>query len=220
MSFEPFPKMARLSREAIITEKIDGSNAQIYIIDLAAEQPSDELLPYVVALSNDGKSAMLAGSRTRWVTPGKQSDNMGWAGWVAEHADELWALGPGRHFGEWWGKGIQRGYDLQEKRFSLFNVTRWCGVNDKPQQIPMADPRIVKMQERAPACCGLVPILYRGEFSTGAAYKSLETLAIYGSKAAPGFMQPEGIVVYHVAGNVGFKKTLEGDGQPKSLARS
>jgi hypothetical protein len=36
-----------------------------------------------------------------------------------------------------------------------------------------------------------------------------------GSKAAPGFMKPEGIVVFHVAGNVGFKKTIEKDEEPK-----
>jgi len=29
-------------------------------------------------------------------------------------------------------------------------------------------------------------------------------------------MKPEGIVVFHVAGNVGFKKTIEKDGLPKS----
>ena len=32
-----------------------------------------------------------------------------------------------------------------------------------------------------------------------------------------GFMRPEGIVVFHVAGNVGFKKTIEKDDMPKSL---
>jgi hypothetical protein len=28
-------------------------------------------------------------------------------------------------------------------------------------------------------------------------------------------MKPEGIVVFHVAGNVGFKKTIEKDEEPK-----
>ncbi len=31
-------------------------------------------------------------------------------------------------------------------------------------------------------------------------------------------MKPEGIVVFHIAGNVGFKRTLEKDDEPKSLA--
>ncbi len=41
-------------------------------------------------------------------------------------------------------------------------------------------------------------------------------LATYGSKAAPGFMKPEGIVVYHVAAKQQFKITFEHDGVPKS----
>jgi hypothetical protein len=36
-----------------------------------------------------------------------------------------------------------------------------------------------------------------------------------GSKAAPGFMKPEGIVAFHVAGNIAFKKTIEKDEEPK-----
>jgi len=30
----------------------------------------------------------------------------------------------------------------------------------------------------------------------------------------------EGIIVFHTAGNVGFKKTIEGDDVPKGLAKS
>lgn len=40
-----------------------------------------------------------------------------------------------------------------------------------------------------------------------------------GSVAAPGFMKPEGIVVFHVAAGVSFKKTLEKDDQPKGRQR-
>jgi len=28
----------------------------------------------------------------------------------------------------------------------------------------------------------------------------------------PGYSRPEGIIIFHIAGNVGFKKTLEKDG--------
>jgi hypothetical protein len=31
-------------------------------------------------------------------------------------------------------------------------------------------------------------------------------------------MKPEGVVVFHTAGNVGFKRTLEKDEMPKVLA--
>lgn len=190
--------MARLSRECVITEKIDGTNAQILI-------------------GEDG--SLMVGSRTRWITP--EQDNHGFARWVMEHREELLQLGPGRHFGEWWGSGIQRGYGLPEgdKRFSLFNVSRWCLAGELPRRISTADPRIEKHQDILPPCCGLVPVLYRGEFSTSEALSVLESLRVGGSVASPGFMKPEGIVVFHIAGNVGFKKTLEKDAVPKSLVQ-
>jgi hypothetical protein len=193
--FTEFPKMARLSRECIITEKIDGTNAQIYITE-------------------DGD--LFTGSRTRWITP--ESDNFGFARWAQEHREELMLLGPGRHFGEWWGKGIQRGYGVPDKRLSLFNVTRWCLHGTEPQIIPSADPRIVKHQDVLPPCVGLVPALFRGTFCTRVAQDAIRDLAESGSYAAPGFMDPEGIVVFHTAGNVGFKKTIHKDEVPKSLA--
>jgi hypothetical protein len=192
--FAAFPKMARLSREAIITEKIDGTNAQVFITD-------------------DGD--MFTGSRTRWITP--EEDNFGFARWAQDHKDELLTLGPGRHFGEWWGKGIQRNYGLEARIFSLFNVIRWCLHGESPQRIPSADPRIEKYQSVLPPCCSLVPILYRGNFTTQACEDALDLLRTEGSIASPGFKKPEGIVCFHVAGNVGFKKTLDKDGIPKGL---
>lgn len=195
--FTPFPKLARLQREVIISEKIDGTNAQVYITD-------------------DGR--MLTGSRTRWITP--EDDNFGFAAWARDNKDELMQLGPGRHFGEWWGRGIQRNYGLDERRFSLFNVSRWCLHGETPQPIPTADPRIVKIQDMLPACCHLVPILRRGINISTLAESALYELKQRGSLAAPGFMRPEGIVVFHVAGNVGFKMTLDNDGVPKSSLKS
>jgi hypothetical protein len=175
IEFREFPKMARLSREIIVTEKIDGTNAAVVIDD-------------------DGTVA--AQSRSRLITP--DDDNFGFARWVADHADELRQLGPGHHFGEWWGAGIQRKYNIGEKRFSLFNVSRWA-------------------LER-PACCHVVPELWRGNFDTAAIEACIANLKTNGSVAAPGFMKPEGIVVFHVAGGIGFKKTLEKDEVPKALA--
>ena len=191
--FTPFPKMARLQREVLITEKIDGTNAQIYITD-------------------DGR--MLTGSRTRWIYP--EDDNFGFAAWARDNKEELLKLGPGRHFGEWWGRGIQRNYGLDERRFSLFNVSRWCLHGETPEQIPTGDPRIVKMQDMLPACCHLVPVLWQGLFTAAIPTVHLQWLQVKGSQAAPRFMYPEGIVVFHVAGNVGFKMTLDNDGVAKS----
>lgn len=177
MDFQEFPKMARLSRRVIVTEKIDGTNAQVFIGD-------------------DGQ--MRFGSRTRWITP--EDDNYGFAAWAHENREELLKLGPGRHFGEWWGKGIQRNYSLTEKRFSLFNTERW------------SDDAV------RPACCSVVPVLYDGLFDSNPLKGVLNRLEKEGSVASPGFMQPEGIVVFHVAANIGFKKTLLKDEMSKQEA--
>ncbi len=175
--FVGFPKMARFSRRVIVTEKIDGSNAQVHITD---------------------SGEVFAGSRTRWITPA--DDNFGFAAWVAKNASELLALGPGSHFGEWWGSGIQRKYGLinGERRFSLFNTTRWT-------------------ETAPPVCCLVVPVLWTGNLDHLDVDEILRTLEYGGSVAAPGFKAPEGIVLFHEAGRVGFKKTLEKDDEPKSL---
>jgi hypothetical protein len=193
--FVAFPKIARLSREIIITEKIDGTNGTIYI-------------------GEDGE--FLVGSRTRWITP--ENDNHGFARWAYDHKDELIAgLGVGWHRGEWWGSGIQRGYGLPkgEKRFSLFNTVRWCLFGDEPKLIPQQDPRMGKYQDVLPRCCGLVPVLYRGEFDTEEIDAALDGLRLDGSVAAPGYFNPEGVVIYHTAGNVMFKKTIKNDEKGK-----
>ena len=179
ITFEAFPKIGRLSRGMTITEKLDGTNAQIIITD-------------------DGRVA--AGSRTRLITPGKLTDNFGFAGWVEDHKDELLLLGPGRHFGEWWGHGIQRRYDLKEKRFSLFNANRWTAPNAV-----------------LPPCCSLVPVLFRGEFNSARVDLAMKLLKQDGSWAAPGFMNPEGIIILHEATRTLYKKTYEHDEKGKEF---
>lgn len=170
--FAGFPKIARYSREVTVSEKIDGTNAQVYITE-------------------DGQ--FFTGSKNRWITP--EDDNFGFSRWAHEHKDELMQLGPGRHFGEWWGRGIQRGYGLEEKRFSLFNISRW-GI------------------ER-PACCHVVPELWRGFIEDMNIKQIMDLLLLGGSHAALGFNDPEGIVIYHTAGNVCFKKTFKHDEKGK-----
>jgi hypothetical protein len=106
-------------------------------------------------------------------------------------------LGAGYHYGEWWGQGIQRRYGLSEKRFSLFNVSRWSDDDIRP------------------ACCYVVPTLYRGTFSEKMIIECLDYIALNGSVAAPGFMKPEGVVIFHVASGTLFKKTIERDDEYK-----
>lgn len=181
--FESFPKIARLNRNCIITEKLDGTNASIFI-------------------GADGQ--FLIGSRTRWITP--EQDNYGFAKWALMNKEDLLKLGEGHHFGEWWGQGIQRNYSKKEKIFSLFNTSRW---NDN---------------EVRPFCCSVVPTLYEGPFADHGVLKgiklSLNYLQNEGSKAAPGFMKPEGIIIWHEAARQLLKITLEKDEEPKGLIKN
>jgi hypothetical protein len=54
-------------------------------------------------------------------------------------------------------------------------------------------------------------------FTFEAVYNALQVLIMTGSSAAEGFNNPEGIIVYHVAGNLMFKKTIKDDESPKGL---
>lgn len=176
--FEPWPKIPRLRNEIVtITEKIDGTNAQILVTE-------------------DGQ--VHAGSRSRWLggldAKGKVADNYGFHAWVREHEAELVKLGPGRHYGEWWGYGIgPRGYGVPDKRLALFNTFR-----------PATS---------LPGCVGQVPVLYTGpglELSRIVS-ELIETLKTKGSVAAPGYMRPEGLVVYSSLTKSRYKVLCEND---------
>lgn len=183
--FEPWPKIPRLRNEIVtITEKLDGTNAQILITE-------------------DGE--VFAGSRSRWLggidAKGKVADNYGFYAWVQDHKSELLALGVGRHYGEWWGYGIgPRGYGLAEKRLALFNTFR-----------PTAS---------LPVCVGQVPILYQGpglELSRIVS-ELIAKLKSEGSVAAPGYMRPEGLVVYSSLTKSRYKVLCENDEGRKTEA--
>jgi hypothetical protein len=195
MNFVPYPKTPRLKRDVVITEKIDGTNAQVVITRPAGGEAHDR---YCI-ISDDEQWVMRVGSRTRWITPGKDTDNFGFAAWCRDNADELFKLGEGQHFGEWYGQGIQRGYGLDHKRFALFNTARWG-----------------KHNANTPACCHVVPVLsMRQDVSVDDVVTELRSS---GSSAVPGFMNPEGVIVYHSAAKQCFKVLLENDHLPKGLA--
>lgn len=175
IEFVEFPKISRWNREAIVTEKLDGTNALVYV--------------------DDAGDHCFAGSRTRWISP--EDDNFGFARWVRDNHDELLRLGPGSHFGEWWGQGIQRGYGLKERRFSLFNVSRW--TDDRP------------------TCCHVIPVLWRGLTESLDARAVMEVLRETGSVAAPGFLKPEGVVVFHSSSSGLFKMTLDKNDEHKGI---
>lgn len=168
--FEPYGKTPRWRSQVVITEKIDGTNSLVQV-------PEDPSLPLAI------------GSRNRWISPGKGTDNFGFAEWALSNEEKLRRLGPGRHYGEWWGVGIGRGYGLTERRWSLFQATRWS-------------PEVLA-ELQLPANVGAVPILARGE-DVGVLVDLAEALLQSdGSVAAPGYKKPEGFIVALAA--MGFK---------------
>jgi len=187
LTFEKWPSIPRLKRNCVITEKIDGTNAQINF-----NEAGD----------------ILCGSRKRVIVPG--DDNFGFAKWAHDNREALFQiLGPGRHFGEWWGLGIQRRYGLDHKRFSLFNTHRWGPGRDDPLKL-----------EAVPGL-DVVPVLYEGPFESSEIDSVMFALSVLGSKAAlaagVNFMNPEGIIVYQTAARQMFKYTFEHDlkGKPE-----
>lgn len=214
VEFQPFSKIARLNRNVVISEKLDGTNAAVVIASVTyggfttpLDQP--EVVAHVV-LSGDREYAVFAQSRTRFITPGKSTDNYGFAAWVQRNAEALVeTLGEGTHFGEWWGAGIQRGYGLKggDKRFSLFNTKRWA-----------SDEGLQAIGDSGIAGLDVVPVLYEGPFNQRNIDGTVFDLSYNGSVAAMGFMRPEGVVVFHTASRESYKVTLENDAAPKGAA--
>lgn len=209
MEFQAWGKTPRLNKEAVYTEKIDGTNACVVIeaVDPAVEDysdvdfDSDTTLDVVWPDNDNFEFAIGAQSRTRMLT--RKEDNFGFAKWVQENSvDLVKVLGVGTHFGEWWGHGIQRGYGLGkgDRRFSLFNTRRWEGQEEELSRV---------------YGLGYVPVLEKSQFDTETASLLVQGLRRRGSQAAPGFMRPEGVCVFHIAAQTVFKTFLENDQIPK-----
>jgi hypothetical protein len=224
IEFSAWPKTPRLFRDVTISEKIDGTNAAIGIqqfpfgwhvggfcggtCGVSDSDGHDHNVPGNAKLvygpdDYDGlpehEYLVYAQSRSRVIT--LITDNHGFAHWVYANADKLVAdLGPGLHNGEWWGLGIQRGYGMREKRFSLFNTHKWGSVKfDTP-------------------CLTVVPVMAVRTFNEHDIYLALDDLWNNGSRAAPGFYPAEGVCIYHHASRQVFKVTCDNDEAPKSRA--
>lgn len=161
LEFKEWPKIPRFEGvTCVITQKIHGTNAQIFI--------------------DTEDMTVTAGSRTRWLTP--EHDNYGFAAWVRNHQHLLIdILGPGRHYGEWAGPGINSGEGLTAKTFFIFNTEHPLVTH-----LTFMDDMTVITK---------VPKLYEGKYTTTCVAKAMNKLKKEGSKAAPGYMHPEGVVV-------------------------
>ena len=182
MEFKAWPKIVRVEnrRVPIFTEKIDGTNACVVI---SFSPPDANSVAY--QLTEVGMMSMWVQSRNRFIIPG--DDNFGFAGWVFDNSEELFKLGEGHHYGEWWGSGIGRTYGINERRFSLFNTKRWGAHNPN-----------------MPSCVSVVPVL-----DVKTVEEAKEFLKEKGSVAAPGFNRPEGAIMYDLDTETYFKIIMD-----------
>lgn len=214
--FRAWTKIPRLNRNMQITEKVDGTNGCIVIV------PGD-YHPQTAA------TEVYAQSRKRILPPRPgagiepMGDNHGFSAWVYDNRDILIdLLGPGRHYGEWYGSGINGNrYGLDHKRFALFNPMAYGPENIVMESlIPVSD-----------AFIHTVPLLYTGPFDTRLIDGQVKRLRREGSKltdlphrgTCPGCgsahepygTKAEGVIVWHEAARQLFKVTLENDERPK-----
>lgn len=194
--FRAWPKTPRLFKDMVITEKIDGTNACVVVRLLPEEEWGVAAGGYdgsIAVIGNDPYYGVYVQSRNRLITPEK--DNAGFAAWVKENAAGLVeTLGEGYHYGEWYGQGIQRKYGLDHKRFALFNVNRYGDLD--LSAVPNLET---------------VPVLFEGEFDTQTVWNVYFDLMDNGSVAVPGYLNPEGIIVFHSASQNVYKVTEAGD---------
>lgn len=104
VEFKAWDKIPRENPfKVTISEKINGTNACIIIID-----------------------GEIVGVQSRKRLISLLDDNYGFARWVETNKGDLLNLGEGYHYGEWAGLGVQKNpHALDEKKFFLFNTFRW-----------------------------------------------------------------------------------------------
>lgn len=225
LEFEAWPKIPRLGNETVqVTEKIDGTNAAVIILPYHVDHEpliQDGYAKVLATIVDDATAeayTFATQSRKRFIKPGKNTDNAGFAGWAWDNSDKLvTTLGYGKHFGEWYGSGIQHGYGLKEKRFALFNASRWADLSD------------LDVEERPIPNLEVVPVLYdgpavedldgpSGEFRyTGMnpVKQCIEFLRREGSRAVKGYMSPEGVIAYYRLARVSYKGFLHNNATAK-----
>ena len=192
MSYPSFSSIERLENlYCHITEKVDGTNGLIYIGDKYEAYYPYELIRF--------------GSRNRWITT--EDDNCGFANFFSQYKAELddiidlIRLEKGevekgyssQIYGEWFGKGIQRGYNLEAKFF-----------------MPFSEYFATKMIDAGIAHIKMPVTLYSGKFSVEILEGCMNKLKDEGSQVVPGYNRPEGVVVYFPKHNFRLKETFEG----------
>lgn len=188
--YPEFPSIERFDNVyCIITEKIDGTNG---LIEIGTNGITEE-------------GIVMFGSRKKYLYPGK--DNYGFLAFFSPYVSELLKIckeikeentdfdfinnPPIRIYGEWFGKGINRGYNLSDRQFMPFNSY----YADKLRNIP-------NITQPEP--------LHQGKFSREILNDCMNFLREEGSQVVPGYKNPEGVVAYFPKYKFSLKETFDG----------
>ena len=211
-SYPSFSSIERLENiYCVISEKIDGTNGLIEIQNKANN-------------SNTGSMIVKFGSRNRYIS--FSDDNAGFANFFRHYekkfknmAKEIIASSynedsqtdeiptenyPLRIYGEWFGKGIQRGYGLDDKYFMPFSSFY------AEHMIKAGIPNIM-----------MPNIMYTGKFSLEVVDNCMNCLTS-GSfhNLITNYDNPEGIVIYFPKYNFRLKQTFEGSKWERNITKS
>lgn len=188
VGFIKWPSTPRFHKGLTITEKINGTNACVRILD--------------------GK--VTAQSRKRIITP--EDDNFGFARWVYENAGALTdLLGYGVHFGEWFGEGIQKNpLGIEGKRFALFSPWKFQGT----QKLDIEDSGLVEFVPvlfEGQADYNVIPNIIEGLELYGSQVNGAKLISRGYAQEPDRHAAAEGIIVWHRETQQKYKILLEND---------
>lgn len=192
MEFKAYKKTPRVDKLTFtISEKIDGTNAVLYVHH-----------PHFGEVLNGTEKPpfILAGSRSKWLLqePGKPNDdNHGFGRWVKDNEEELMKLPQGYHYGEWYGKGINRAYGLKDRRFMLFNFNRYVKLKEENQL-----PSVVELET---VLADNVSFEHLNQIGAQVAARLIQG----GSVHVPGFRSTEGIILRQAHSDIVHKHVWE-----------
>lgn len=207
VSYPSFSSIERLENiYCVISEKIDGTNGLIqidYKYDWNGQRYDDHLVQF--------------GSRNRYITT--TDDNAGFANYFTPHIASICTLAeslinygdndnpkqdwPIYIYGEWFGKGIQRGYGLDEKYFMPFSSFY------AEHMIKAGIPNIM-----------MPNIMYTGKFSLEVVDNCMNRLTSGGFHTLiTNYDYPEGVVIYFPKYNFRLKQTFEGSKWERNITK-
>jgi hypothetical protein len=188
VGFIKWPSTPRWHKGITITEKIDGTNACIRILD----------------------GTVTTQSRKRLITP--EDDNFGFAKWAYDNAGALTdVLGYGVHFGEWFGEGIQKNpLGIEGKRFAHFSPWKYNEVEqERIRESGLVE--FVPVLFEGQADYNVIPNIIEGLELYGSRVAGAKLVSQGYAHEPDEYARAEGIIVWHRETQQKYKILLDND---------